>query len=112
MWGFWDSAVARDYDRAVRAALQEASGRFCVLADISDYPPQTPEVQAIHGGLMAEAKSRGVCRAANLVSSVLSQNQIRRLSEASGLPTFAFFSDSDAAQKWLLEGIKEQQAAS
>ncbi|MBL9039715.1 MAG: hypothetical protein JNG84_14455 [Archangium sp.] len=111
MWGFWEAPMAKDYDRAVRKALSEIAPPFAVLADISNYPPQKPEVQAVHGGLMAAAKAAGVCRAANLVSSFLSQNQIRRLSEESGLPAFSFYSDAAEATRWLEAGIAEARAA-
>ncbi len=76
-------------------------GKWYILADLTDYPPQKPDVQSAHAATMVRANELGLVAAANLVNVTLSQMQIRRLSEASGLPEFAFFQNEARALAWL-----------
>lgn len=103
VWGYWTPPTAVAYRDAAMVAMRQlsAGGPWSVLADISRYPPQKPEVQKCHGELMAAAGPLGMAKAANLVDNSLTQMQIRRLSTESGLPEFAFFQDEAAALSWL-----------
>ncbi len=105
VWGFWTLPIARDFEKAAMESIRELTAlkrAWVVLADLSDYPPQNADVQAVHQRLMALAKKSGNIGAANVVSQALSESQIRRLSEQSGLPTFAFFTDEKKAVAWLV----------
>lgn len=84
-------------------ALMSRRGRWFVLADLSDYPAQKPDVQACHAATMVRAREAKVVTAANLVSATLSKMQIRRLSEESGLPEFAFFQSESKALAYIDE---------
>ncbi|HEX7603099.1 MAG TPA: hypothetical protein VF316_15890 [Polyangiaceae bacterium] len=102
-WGFWKEPLGIEYRDACLKAMQELSsgGPWYVLADLTDYPAQKPEVQACHAATMVKAAGHGMKAAANLVAATLSQMQIRRLSEQSGLPEFAFFQSEPSALAWL-----------
>lgn len=104
--GLWTDETASSFRAALVAAYEQvrAGGRWVVLADIKSYPPQRPSVQAVHAEMMALGARLGVVRSANLVSSMLGQLQIKRLSQESGLPVFSFFTDEKAALAWLLSG--------
>lgn len=103
-WGFWGLELGAAFRDAAIEAMRAASsqGPFFVLANLGDYPPQKPEVQACHQEAMVAAHRFGLVRAANLVSSAMSQLQIQRLSVESGLPAFSFFRDEAQALRWLV----------
>lgn len=100
-WGLWDDTLGAALRVQGGAAFRTLKPGYVVLADISNYPPQRPSVQAVHAELMSLGQKAGIARSANLVSSALSKLQIKRLSEESGLPEFSFFSDESAALAWL-----------
>lgn len=104
-WGFWKEALGIAYREDCFAAMREVSmrGKWFVLADLTDYPPQRPDVQACHAATMVRAHELGMHAAANLVNVTLSQMQIRRLSEQSGLPEFAFFQSEAKALAYIDE---------
>jgi serine/threonine-protein kinase len=104
-WGFWKEPLGVSYREACFDAMAMIArrGRWYVLADLSDYPAQKPEVQACHAATMVRARELNVGAAANLVSATLSQMQIRRLSEQSGLPEFAFFQSEPKALAYIDE---------
>ncbi len=104
-WGLWEEPLGRAFRDTALAGMHQL-GRahaWMVLADISKYPPQKPEVQKFHAELMSKAPALGCVRAANLVDNAVSALQIRRLSEESGLPDFSFFRSEAEALKWLGE---------
>ncbi len=103
-WGMWDTALAADYERDMRACYNELDGKaWFVLANISQFPPQIAEVQAAHGKLMGEAVTRGMKKAASVVESTLSKMQIRRIAQESHMSELAFHTTDESALKWLLE---------
>jgi hypothetical protein len=102
-WGVWDIALAEGYRAAMHESFSVLRGKpWYVLGNITNFPPQSEAVARVHGALMAKASTLGMKRACNVVSSSLTQLQIRRISEASRLPEFAFFKDEQTALKWLL----------
>jgi hypothetical protein len=102
-WGVWDMSTGRAYDRDLRAEFAPLEGApFHVLADIREFPPQHPEIAAVHGQLMGHAAQHGMKRAASVVSSAMTELQIRRIASESGMPELAFHRDSRAALQWLL----------
>jgi len=102
-WGYWQLGLGTSYRDTCIAAMRMLSpgGPWSVLANISRYPAQKPEVAKCHADTMVVAGPLGMVRAANLVDNTLSQMQIRRLSRESGLPEFAFFQDEATALAWI-----------
>ncbi len=103
VWGFWSLEDGVAYVEEFKRAAQKVLGRpWYVLADISDFKAQKPEVSALVEQTMAFATNNGLAKAANLVSSSLGKVQIQRLSQAMGLPEFSFFQSEQQAIEWLL----------
>lgn len=103
-WGYWRNEVGFAFRDAMIAAIAEAASlpAWDVLADLTRYPAQNATVQKCHADSMGKAKACPTFRrAANLVDNTLSEMQIRRLSNESGLPLFAFFQDEGKALAWL-----------
>lgn len=113
MWGIWDEDIALKYRdvtaQAIRAIRPEPPSR--VLADLSRYPTQKPNVQKVHAELMKLAVTHNMTRAANLVSATLTSMQIRRLSQESGLGEFSFFQDEAKALEWLVSDAAADEDA-
>jgi serine/threonine-protein kinase len=105
VWDFWDIEEAKAYLEDFREkARRVEGGPWYVLADISDFKAQRPEVNVFVQKTMEYARANGLRRAANLVSSALSQMQIARLSRDMGLPEYSFFTSAEDAIAWLLRG--------
>jgi serine/threonine-protein kinase len=103
VWGFWAVEDGQAYvDEFKRAATKVMSRPWYVLADISEFTAQKPDVSALVEETMAFATHNGLVKAANLVSSSLGKMQISRLSQAMGLPEFSFFQTERQAIEWLL----------
>jgi serine/threonine protein kinase len=103
VWGFWTVEDGQAYlDEFKRVASKVIGRPWYVLADISEFTAQKPEVSALVEQTMAFATSNGLVKAANLVSSTLGKMQISRLSQAMGLPEFSFFQTEKQAVDWLL----------
>jgi serine/threonine-protein kinase len=103
VWGFWSVEDGQAYVDEFKRAANKVIGRpWYVLADISEFTAQKPEVSALVEQTMAFAMSNGLVKAANLVSSSLGKMQISRLSQAMGLPEFSFFQTERQAIDWLL----------
>ncbi len=103
VWGFWTIEDGHAYLEEFKRVAQKVIGRpWYVLADISEFTAQKPEVSALVEQTMAFALSHGMVKAANLVSSSLGKMQIARLSQAMGLPEFSFFQTERQAIEWLL----------
>ncbi|MDI1444499.1 serine/threonine-protein kinase [Polyangium sp. 6x1] len=105
VWGFWDvgdgKAYWEEFERKTRPLLGKP---WYVLANISNFPPQKPDVSAFVEKTMTHARGNGLVRAANLVSSALGRMQIQRLSVETGLPLYSFFTTEGEALRWLLTG--------
>lgn len=103
VWGFWTVEDGQAYVEEFKRVAAKVLGRpWYVLADISEFTAQKPEVSALVEQTMAFATSNGLVKAANLVSSSLGKMQISRLSQAMGLPEFSFFQTERQAIEWLL----------
>lgn len=103
VWGFWTVEDGQAYVDEFKRVAQKVLGRpWYVLADISEFTAQKPEVSALVEQTMAYATANGLVKAANLVSSSLGKMQIARLSQAMGLPEFSFFQTERQAIEWLL----------
>lgn len=103
VWGFWTVEDGQAYVDEFKRVASKVIGRpWYVLADISEFTAQKPEVSALVEQTMAFATSNGLVKAANLVNSSLGKMQISRLSQAMGLPEFSFFQNERQAIEWLL----------
>ena len=102
IWGVWDDGLAERYEASMLSALSmiPEGTKWNVLVDIINFPPQKPSVQEHHANCMRHSTEK-IRRAANLVSSSLSQMQIRRLSEESAVPAYSFFTSEADAVRWL-----------
>jgi hypothetical protein len=105
LWGFWDKTIAQNMQREFKQqvhTLNAAGKTWYVLTDMTKFPPQSQEVQAILSQLMAFAKQQGMQKAARIITSTLTKLQIARLSRETQLPQHSFFQSEADAIAWLL----------
>ena len=104
LWGFWDVDDAKAYWEEFQRQTGPLSGqKWYILADISEFAPQRVEVNEYYERSMVYSRAHGMVKAANLVSSVVTQMQIARMSGASSLPAYSFFQSELEAVQWLLK---------
>jgi serine/threonine-protein kinase len=102
VWGVWGEEDGLAYVEFFSRKLAPFVGtEFDIVADISEFPIQKPEVNAQIQATMRHAAASGMKRAANIVNSAMTKFQINRLSEETGLPEFSFFKSVEDGVKWL-----------
>lgn len=103
-WGIWEMSTAERYrSELVRAFAPFDGGRpWYLVADISDYPPQRPEVARVHRMLMQRATKQGLRRAASVVNSAMTQLQIRRVASEGGVLEHGCHEAMSSALNWLM----------
>jgi serine/threonine-protein kinase len=102
VWGSWIEDDGKAYVAYFRQQLAPFVGSdFDIVADISEFPVQRPEVNVQIQETMRHAGASGMKRAANIVNSAMTRLQIERLSRETGLPVFSFFTSVEAGVKWL-----------
>jgi hypothetical protein len=102
VWGLWVREDGEAYVQHFKNKVTPLKGsKWWVIADISEFPPQVPEVTDQIQETMRIAGEYGMQKAANLVSSAMTKLQIRRLSKESGIDEFSFFQDRAEALQWL-----------
>lgn len=105
LWGFWDGELAKKFTGEFEKQVQEASAAgtgWYVLADITRFPPQFPEIQRFLTEAMGMAKTHGMKKAARIVDNTITKLQIARLSKETNFPEHSFFRSEDEAMQWLL----------
>ncbi len=102
VWGPWLEEDGKAYVTHFTNQLVPFAGtEFDVVADISEFPIQKAPVNLQIQETMRHAAASGMKRAANVVNSAMTEMQIRRLSEETGLPMFSFFKSVNDGVKWL-----------
>ncbi len=103
VWGLWEEADGLAYYAHFKEKVKPLLGtKWYVVADISDFPAQNEAVNAQIAKTMEVAAQGGMAKAADIVSSAMTQLQVKRLSEEMGVPEFAFFKDRAAAEAWVV----------
>lgn len=104
--GLWSDATVAEWEKAYRAAVARApKPDWTVLGDMTDHPPQSPKVQAVHEALMAHSVDRGMRCFALVVPKAVAAMQLRRL---------AGKSEAGKVANWVTtraEGLQALQAA-
>jgi len=94
--GDWDLATAERFAAEVRAGMATLRPGWRIDCDMSDYPVQPREVQAVHESLMASAGGLGLGWSVNMVPNGLVALQMQRLSDAAGMPSSWVATRADA----------------
>jgi hypothetical protein len=104
LWGLWEDQHVKAFQDGIRASMQKLGpGPFCVYVDLTESPPQRPEVNKGCQEMMALAVQNGMTKAAHLVNRTMTELQVKRLSDEVGAPNFRFFQSGKEAMDWLME---------
>lgn len=79
MWDRWSVEDADRWSRDYNEALARTRPGFVVVGDMTDCPVQSPEVQVVHGSLMAASIAGGMAKGALVVSEATLELQLKRL---------------------------------
>lgn len=103
LWGLWEEQHLKAWQQGFRENLQKfGEGEFYVYVDMSNFPPQRPEITKGMQEMMALAMKSGMTKASHLVSRTMTELQIKRLSDEVGAPNFRFFGSEEEAMNYLL----------
>jgi len=92
--GSWDRETMDSWNRTFNSLVAQARRGFTILADLSAYPPQSPEISAGHEKHMKHALAAGMSRAAMVVPGALSGLQMKRLAGGAGINPVVSYVDS------------------
>ena len=105
MSGLWTVEYFKEFYEEFKKNVDEVSstGRgFFVFVDMTDFLPQTEEVQLMIKDAMGYATRKGMKRAAHQVTRVVTDMQTSRLSREAGIDYGQFESEEEALE-WLLK---------
>lgn len=104
LWGLWEDQHLKAFQDGIKASVQKLGpGTFSVYVDITEYPPQRPEISKGNQEMMTLAMQNGMTKAAHLVNRTMTELQVKRLSDEVGAPNFRFFKSEKEAMDWLTE---------
>jgi hypothetical protein len=105
MHGTWDGATMSLWSREYRAAVLAPPGpRWTVLADMTDYPPQSESIQKGHEELIAFSAQHGMVKAIMVVPKAVAAMQMKRLVGQAGAASVIGFVSSIAEAEKILSG--------
>jgi len=100
--GMWDAQTMTRFAAEHRAIVTKAPAQgWMVLANLTDFPAQSPEIQAGHEKLMAFSEQQGMARAAVVVPKAVALMQMKRMAAQAHANTLAFFATMAEAEKFL-----------
>ena len=103
LWGLWDSEHIKAFQEDLQANMAKLGpGPFVVYVDITEFPPQRPDIAKGAQEMMALAAKKGCLKNAHLVNKTMTELQVKRLSDEVGAPNFRFFRTEKEAMDWLL----------
>jgi hypothetical protein len=98
----WDAEILRQFHDAMVMELNRFRnlGRsFCLLGDLTDFPPQPKELNEMRAELVVVARSMGMRKCAVVYANPIVKLQLSRLSEQ----FYQFFPTQKEALAWLNE---------
>ena len=105
MRGMWTGATMSSWSREYRAAVLAPPGpRWTVLADMTDYPPQSDSIQKGHEELIAFSAQHGMVKAIMVVPKAVAAMQMKRLVGQAGAASVIGFVSSVAEAEKILNG--------
>lgn len=112
LWGFWDKISGEQFRQEFIEkvnTMSKSGQKWYILANLSNYPPQSEEVQKIVSEAMAFAKDHGLKKAARVINKMTTQLQFKRLSQEIDFQPYAFFHSEEEARAWLLDNKHEEK---
>lgn len=105
-WGIWSLEEYNVFEKVFRQAVDQMSSRdhaFYVLADLSEFPAQPPEIQSKLKENMAYAVEKGMIKSARYFKSILNKKQLHDLARQIDSSKFGHFTTREEAYHWLFE---------
>lgn len=99
--GWWDAAKIAAYREELLRTLSRLPAldrTFDLVADLTGFVPQTPEIASMHGDIMAKGRGVGLRFAASVVTSPIVRLQMARVAAS---PDFGYFGTDPEALEWI-----------
>jgi hypothetical protein len=98
----WDRETYRAFHEAMVlevSRFRNVGRPFCLIGDLTEFPPQPQELNGMRAELVVVAKSMGMRKCAVVYSNSITKMQLGRLSEQS----YQFFTSQKDALAWINE---------
>jgi hypothetical protein len=98
----WDRETYRLYHEAMvleMSRFRNLGRSFCLIGDLTDFPPQPQDLNDMRAELVVVARSMGMRKCAVVYANPIVKMQLGRLSEQS----YAFFTSEKDALAWINE---------
>lgn len=103
-WGTWSLEEFNIFEKIFRQAVDKmssAGNTFYVLADLSEFPAQSPDIQKKLKENMAYAINKGMIKSARYFKSILNKKQLHDLANQLDSSKFGHFTTREEAYHWL-----------
>jgi hypothetical protein len=98
----WDRETYRQFHDAMvleMSRFRNIGRSFCLIGDLTEFPPQPQELNDMRAELVVVAKSMGMRKCAVVYANSITKMQLGRLSEQS----YQFFTSEKDALAWVNE---------
>lgn len=98
----WDRETYRAFHEAMVlevSRFRNVGRSFCLIGDLTEFPPQPQELNDMRAELVVVAKSMGMRKCAVVYSNSITKMQLGRISEQS----YQFFPSQKEALAWINE---------
>ncbi|GAA0326360.1 hypothetical protein GCM10009087_40840 [Sphingomonas oligophenolica] len=98
----WDKETYRQYHDAMvieMSRFRNIGRSFCLIGDLTEFPPQPQNLNDMRAELVVVARSMGMRKCAVIYSNPITKMQLGRLSEQS----YQFFVSKKDALAWVAE---------
>jgi len=108
LWGMWDTYLAHQFEHEVQPKIldmeQQSPHGWSVMVNLSQFPPQFQDIQAIIKTVIQFEFAHGMHTGATVVAKTMTQLQIKRLVDEVGGEPGSYFQSEDDAIRWLVGG--------
>lgn len=105
VWGFWeDMGEFKEFEKEFKANIRKmsaAENEWYAIVNLEDYPPQPKEIQEGHKRNMQFAVRHGMKKAAHVMGSILTNQQLQRLADSVDKTKWRYFRTREEAMDWL-----------
>jgi len=105
LWGHWDVELGKEYLKELQEQIKNVNEKekdWYLLMDLTEYLPQSQEIQNIIAEGLAILKEDKVEKRAILVHETIIQIPTETLSGKTRLQVYSYFQSEDDAVQWLL----------
>jgi len=108
VWGLWGMNLAEQYRKKFEEQnekIKTSEKEWHLLIDVTEYPPQLPEIQSIINDGLVLLEDHKIKKRAILVNGTITQLQTESLTSGAGIYIYSYFRSESDAVRWLLSDM-------